>query len=121
MAYRRAEQPEEPVDGEAVAIAELARRAKQVRTRILVPGILGSLLAGVGLALVIREAQLIVIHAHFPYATALMVAPAVAWAMRRSAKLADRAIALRAPAWRTELAEQHGLDLGSLTELTEFL
>lgn len=120
-AYRKSDERSEPADVEAEAIVELVARAQRVRMSVLVPGIVFSVLGGVLLALAVREAQFALLNAHFPYATALVVAPIVAFAMQRASRLADATVRLRAPAWRAELATRHGLDRESLEELTKLL
>ena len=119
--YRTPDLRPEPTDVEAAAIAELARRARRVRMRLLVPGIVLSLVVGAVLAVAVREAQFVVLNAHFPYATAFMVAPVVGFGIRGAQRLADGAVGVRARAWRAELVAKHGLDAESLEELTRFL
>lgn len=119
--YRSPDARPEPPDLEADAIAELVARAKRVRARVLVPGIVLAVLGGVALAITVREVQFVLLNAHFPYVTAFVVAPVVAFAMQRVSRLADAAVRLRSPAWRAELATRHGLDGESLEELTRLL
>lgn len=119
--YRTPDLRPEPTDVEAEAIAELVMRARRVRMRLLVPGIVLSLVVGAVLAVAVREAQFVVLNAHFPYATAFMVAPVVAFGIRGAQRLADGAVGVRARAWREELVARHGLDAESLEELTRFL
>lgn len=119
--YREAGPRPEPRDVEAEAIAELVARARRVRMRVLVPGVVLALVVGGVLAVAVREAQFVVLNAHFPYATALMVAPVVGFAIRAVQRLNDAAVGARASAWRRELVGRHGLDAESLEELTRFL
>lgn len=119
--YREAGSRPEPRDVEAEAIAELVARARRVRMRLLVPGIVLSLVVGASLAVAVREAQFVLLNAHFPYATAFMVAPVVGFGIRGAQRIADGAVGVYARGWRAELVAKHGLDAESLEELTRFL
>ncbi|MBS2011407.1 MAG: hypothetical protein JST00_00735 [Deltaproteobacteria bacterium] len=122
MTYREPSEAPEERDLEAIAIAELGRRAGRARAVFIVSVLVVGIGAGVVLYLALRELQLAMLGAHIPYLTgALTMFPAFGGAMRLGPRLADAYLAKRLPTWREELAKAHGLDLASLEETTKLL
>lgn len=121
MTYRVSAEPVEPIDGEAIAIAALGRRAQRLRRAIHVPVLLVGIGLGIAAYVMLREILLARFGGHVPYLTgALTFGPMFALAVRVAPRLGNAAAARALPRWRAELARRYGLDEAVLAETTQF-
>jgi hypothetical protein len=122
MTYRSPSAPDEPIDAEAAAVAELGRRAKRLRTAVHLPVLLLGIALGVVAYVVARAAILACLGAHVPWLTgALTVGPIFALAFRLAPRISDALAARVLPRWRADVARRYGLDESALAETTQFL
>jgi hypothetical protein len=106
-----------PVDGEALAIKELAARASRLRRRIFVPAIVLGLVASVVGYLLAREIQFATFGAQIPWLSGVIGGiPPFSAALRVGQKLGDVAVSKRAPGWVEEQIRVHQLPAGVLDE-----
>jgi hypothetical protein len=110
------------MDPEALAMAEIARRAKAVRVGAAAPILLAGMALGVAGYLALRERFLAAIGAHSPYLTgvlSMLPALTVAWTL---AAAAGRAlIRRRAPSWVDEMSRAHGIPRETLAQFARIL
>lgn len=122
MSYRAPGDRSDPVDAEAVAVAELGRRARRLRHAAHVPVLLLGLAVGVALYVVVREVSLTNLGVNIPWIVGpLTIGPVFVLAFRLAPRLGNALAARALPKWRAEMAQRHGLDEGALAEMTQFL
>ena len=121
--YREAaEIPPEPPDHEALAFAEIARRARRVRLVIGVPAILGGIVLGGAAYFGLREVFFSMIGAHSPYVTGILSTfPVLLLAWKVATSAARGLIAQRTGAWVAELSKQHQVAPEPLEEFARAL
>ena len=105
------------VDGEALAIKELAARAARLRRRIMIPCIAAGLAGAVAGYLLVREIQFAMVHAQMPWLSGVVGGiPPFSVSLRLAQKLGDAAVSKRAPAWVEEQIRVHDLPAGVLDD-----
>ena len=106
-----------PVDGEALAVKELAARASRLRRTILFPSIVAGLAASVVGYMLAREVQFALFQAQMPWLSGVIGGiPPFTASLRIAQKLGDAAVSKRAPAWVDEQLRLHNLPPGVLDE-----
>ncbi|HVH47085.1 MAG TPA: hypothetical protein VM925_32300 [Labilithrix sp.] len=106
-----------PVDGEELAVKQLAARASRLRRTIIVPSIVAGLAGAVVGYLLVREVQFAMFHAQMPWLSGVIgCIPPLTAALRIAQKLGDAAVGKRAPAWVEEQIRLHNLPPGVLDE-----
>jgi hypothetical protein len=105
------------VDGEELAIRELAARASRLRRIILMPAIVAGLAGSVVGYLLVRDLQFTILHAQLPSLSGVVGGiPPFAAALRIAQKLGNAAVSTRAPAWVDEQIRLRDLPPGALDE-----
>ncbi len=122
MVYRKPSDAEEPPDQEALAIAELGRRAQRLRSIIVVPLILLGVAAGFYTYGELRDWQLDARGAHMPGLTAVAsFVPTFGASLWLSPRVANALAARVIPRWRAAIARKYGLDARVFEEMTKFV
>jgi hypothetical protein len=110
------------VDPEALAMAEVARRARRGRLAVAAPILVAGLALGVAGYVVLREAFFATIHGHVPYLTgALSILPALTLAWSAATAAGRALVRWRAPRWAEEVGAMHGVPRESLAQLASML
>jgi hypothetical protein len=122
MTYRDPSERIEPEDGEALAIAEIGRRAQRTRKIIIVPFLAVGVACSVVLYVLLREWQFAANGAHIPWLTGVLsFTPSFGGSLMLAPRLANSVVALMLPRWRSALAREHGLDEAAFEETTRLV
>jgi hypothetical protein len=116
------EAPSVPPDDEALALGELARRARRTRLAVSLPMLVAAIVAGVALYVALRALFIDTLGGHVPYLTgALSMAPPIAVAWSLALRVSRRLVEIRSPSWIAELSARHQVAREMLEDLARSL